>query len=220
MDTGPHLKDVLIEPLGERAFILRNLGDSPAHAVATALMADAQILEAAPAYDTVGVFVGEDFEFWHLRELLDGLEITNVPEPKLHVIPVCYDYGPDLAEVAHRLSLKVSEVVRHHTKTEYTCFALGFSPGFPFLGYLSEAITGLPRRSSPRPKVEPGSVGITGRQTGIYPSATPGGWNLIGRTPLTLVDLEDRYFPISAGDRVRFEQITAEEFERRAGDRL
>lgn len=214
------MKDVQIEPLGERAFVLRNLGAAPAHAVAAALMRDGRIEEAAPAYDTVGVFVDGEFEVHELRELLAGLEIEDAAEPKLHVIPVCYEMGPDMAEVSERLSLKSSEVVRHHTGIDYTCFAIGFSPGFPFLGYLDGAITGLPRRGSPSPSVPAGSVGITGRQTGIYPSATPGGWNLIGRTPLTLVDLEDGNFPIAAGDRVRFEAISAAEFERREGERL
>lgn len=214
------MKNVLIEPLGERAFILRNLGDAPAYAVAAALMADPRIEEAAPAYDSVGVFVGEGFEPAWLREAVESLTLGEIPSPKAHIIPVCYEMGPDLDDVAHRLTLRKSEVVRHHTQTEYTCFALGFSPGFPFLVYLSHAITGLPRRPSPRTKVPPGSVGITGRQTAVYPSATPGGWNLIGRTPLTLVDLEDAYFPIAAGDRVKFEAISSDEFNRLEGQRL
>ena len=93
-------------------------------------------------------------------------------------------------------------------------------PGFPYLGYLPEKLCGVPRLNSPRIRVEPGSVGLTGRQTGIYPLPRPGGWNLIGRTPLTLVDVADGYFPLRVGDRVRFSRIESSEYERLYGMRL
>lgn len=214
------MKGVGIEPLGERAYLLRNLGDAPAFAVAAALMKDPRIEEAAPAYDTVGVFVGPEFESSWLRSILDSLDLEEVPPPKHHEVPVCYELGPDFEEVCGRLSLKSSEVIRHHCAPEYTCFAIGFAPGFPFLGFLSDALSGLPRRASPRTRVPPGAVGITGRQTGIYPGASPGGWNLIGLTPLTIVDVNAGYFPISAGDRVRFIPITSAEYDEREGSRL
>src|SRR5262249_36917395 len=98
--------------------------------------------------------------------------------------------------------------------------AIGFSPGFPYLGYLPTALCGVPRLTAPRLHVEPGSVGLTGRQTGIYPEARPGGWNLIGRTPLVLVDVVDGYFPLRTGDRVRFARNAEGEFRGRAGQRL
>src|SRR4029077_12105528 len=94
-----------------------------------------------------------------------------------------------------------------HTSIEYTVYAIGFVPGFPYLGYLPEKLCGVPRLASPRLKVEPGSIGLTGRQTGIYPLPRPGGWNLIGRTPLTIVDVADSYFPLRVGDVVRFDRI-------------
>ena len=139
---------------------------------------------------------------------------------KTHVIPVCYSLGEDLAEVADSLGLSSEGVIQHHTSAEYRCYAVGFCPGFAYLGWLPPEIAGVPRRDQPRVRVEPGSVGITGRQTGVYPLVRPGGWALIGRTPLTLVDESDDYFPIKAGDLVRFEAIDAEEFERLKNERL
>jgi inhibitor of KinA len=99
-------------------------------------------------------------------------------------------------------------------------YAIGFCPGFPYLGYLPAELTGVPRLESPRLRVEPGSVGLTGRQTGLYPLARPGGWNLIGRTPLTIVDVEQDFFPIHVGDQVQFVRIDAREFDARFGERL
>ena len=94
-------------------------------------------------------------------------------------------------------------MIRLHAETEYTVYAIGFCPGFPYLGYLPPRCAGC-RGWSPRLRVEAGSVGLTGRQTGIYTEARPGGWNLVGRTPLELVDVADGYFPLRTGDRVRF----------------
>ena len=86
-------------------------------------------------------------------------------------------------------------------------FAVGFLPGFPYAGYLPDALSGLGRRAAPRVRVPAGSVAIAGRQTGVYPSESPGGWHLIGRTPLRIVDVEGGHFPIRAGDRIRFRPI-------------
>jgi inhibitor of KinA len=122
--------------------------------------------------------------------------------------------------VAQATGLTAEEVVALHTSAEYTVYAIGFCPGFPYLGYLPEALCGVPRLPAPRLRVEPGSVGLTGRQTGIYTEARPGGWNLVGRTPLTLVDVSDGYFPLRTGDRVRFERVDEAEFHRLLGRRL
>ena len=126
----------------------------------------------------------------------------------------------DLARVAESTGLAADEVIRLHTGTEYTVYAIGFCPGFPYLGYLPEPLCGVPRLEAPRLRVEPGSVGLTGRQTGIYTEARPGGWNLIGRTPLQLVNVVDGYFPLRTGDRIRFERIGTAEFRRLQGQRL
>jgi inhibitor of KinA len=136
------------------------------------------------------------------------------------VIPCCYELGPDLGDVAGGLSLPPGEVIRLHGSVTYEVYAIGFAPGFPYLGYLPARLTGVPRLDRPRARTEPGSVGLTGRQTAIYTLPTPGGWPLIGRTPLELVHVADGYFPLRAGDRVQFVPIGEAEFRERRGERL
>lgn len=124
-------------------------------------------------------------------------------------IPVRYggDGGPDLAALAQHTGLSVDEVVKRHTEAEYVVFFLGFQPGFAYLGGLDPALA-MPRRSEPRLEVPAGSVGIGGAQTGIYPAASPGGWQLLGRTELKLFD-PARNPPtlMQPGDRVRFKAL-------------
>ncbi len=141
------------------------------------------------------------------------------PEPgagRLVTIPVCYGgaYGPDLAFVAQHAGLTEAEVIRRHTGRDYRIYMLGFLPGFPYLGGLDPALC-TPRLQNPRTEIPAGSVGIGGEQTGVYPVASPGGWQLIGRTPLKLFDPEQppRY---AAGDRIRFTAVTPEQFARLA----
>ena len=112
------------------------------------------------------------------------------------------------------------DVIEQHSGREYDVFAVGFQPGFPYAGYLPEALSHIPRLESPRVRVPGGSVAIAGRQTGVYPNASPGGWRLLGRTPLRIVDPANGHFPIRAGDRLRFVPIDAEEFEEREGELL
>jgi KipI family sensor histidine kinase inhibitor len=152
---------------------------------------------------------------------LEALEPATAGEPvgRLVTIPVLYD-GDDLPDVARRLGMTEPEVIAAHGGQDYRVFALGFRPGFPYAGYLPEALCGLPRRASPRVRVPAGSVAIVGRQTAVYPSETPGGWHLIGRTPLRIVDVERARFPIRAGDRLRFVSIDRDAFEARRGELL
>jgi inhibitor of KinA len=133
---------------------------------------------------------------------------------------VYYEMHLDLPRVCGVTGLSADEVIRLHTAVEFTVYAVGFVPGFPYLGYLPPQLCGVPRLESPRVRVEPGSVAITGRQSAIYPAPSPGGWNLIGRTPLTIVDAADDFFPVRVGDRVRFERIDEAEFRRLEGTRL
>jgi len=210
---------MIADPLGDSALILRELSH-PAYEVAAAIQA-AQIpgvLEAVASYETVGVYFDPDL--FHP----DSLSQLNVPEQTaasvLHEIPVCYEIGEDLDDVAKALGLSREAVVGLHTSVAYRCFAVGFCPGFAYLGYLPDGISGLPRRPAPRVRVEPGSVAITGRQTGVYPLERPGGWSILGKTPLYLVDVESAYFPIKAGDEVRFVSIVLDEFHRLKGKRL
>ncbi len=181
------------------------------------------LIDVVSAYATVAVF--HDPEQLRVGELLRQLatvEPASLPEQfgPLHEIPCCYALGPDLERVARYTGLPLDEVVRRHSSIDYTVYAIGFCPGFPYLGYLPSELCGVPRLESPRLRVEPGSVGLTGRQTGIYPEARPGGWNLIGRTPLQLVDVVTNYFPLRVGDRVRFRPIDEAEFHHLLGRRI
>jgi inhibitor of KinA len=149
-----------------------------------------------------------------LRPYLDRVEEIGLPEPRAREIPVCYggEYGPDLEEVSEAHSLSVEQVIDLHVSATYIVYFLGFVPGFAYLGGLPEAMM-TPRLATPRRIVPPGSVGIAGQQSGIYPFATPGGWRLIGRTPLAMFrpDRNDMSV-LSIGDRVHFVPISPERF--------
>ncbi len=137
---------------------------------------------------------------------LEAARTVALPEPALVEVPVRYggESGPDLAEVAAACGLTPAEVVREHSRAEYVVYFLGFSPGFAYLGGLPPRIAS-PRRPTPRTRVPAGSVAIGGGQTGVYPLASPGGWQLIGRTPLALFDAgRTPAALLAAGDRVRF----------------
>jgi inhibitor of KinA len=213
---------VRIEPLGDAAYIVRDLaGPAFAYAEALRLARVPGVLDVAASYETIGVYTEPGaLEAEALAEAMGRIGEPQLPTPKVREIPVCYELGEDLQEVAEKLNLRADEVIRLHSSKEYQCFAVGFCPGFPYLGWLPDELQGIARRATPRIGVEPGSVAITGNQTGIYPLPRPGGWSIVGCTPLTLVDVEDCYFPISAGDRVRFAPIDQSEFERRKGERL
>lgn len=139
---------------------------------------------------------------------------TAAEEGRLVEIPVCYGgtFGPDLPFVAEHAGLTEKEVIALHAGREYRIYMLGFLPGFPYLGGLDERLH-TPRLSTPRTRIPAGSVGIGGKQTGVYPMESPGGWQLIGRTPLTLF-APGEPLPYAAGDRIRFVPIDEGEFER------
>jgi inhibitor of KinA len=149
-----------------------------------------------------------------LREYLEQLHEVRLPEPRLLEIPVCYgeELGPDLQNVAAMHGITSEQVIQLHTSTTYLVYFLGFVPGFAYLGELPEALV-TPRHATPRRKVPAGSVGIAGNQTGVYPCETPGGWRLLGRTPLAMFRPEqDGLSLLSIGDRVRFKAISREKF--------
>ena len=178
-------------------------------------------VEYVPAYTSVSIFYDPlivsypDLEMMMI-EMLQELEDVDEKEQRMVEIPVLYggaEYGPDLELVAAYAKLSTSEVIDLHTAQEYLVQMIGFAPGFPYLGGLDQRIA-VPRKENPRIKINAGSVGIAGKQTGIYPMDTPGGWQIIGRTPLRLFDIQ-RSVPalIRAGDTIRFVAITEDEFE-------
>jgi inhibitor of KinA len=146
-------------------------------------------------------------------------EASNAPPGRAVEIPVCYGqtHAPDLAWVAETSGLAVEAVIRAHTGTDLPVLMIGFAPGTPYLGGLDPRLM-LPRRATPRPRVEAGSVAIANGQCVIYPRATPGGWHVIGRTPLRLFDARrDPPNLLNAGDVVRFVPITDAGFDALAG---
>jgi inhibitor of KinA len=151
-----------------------------------------------------------------LREYIERLEEVKLPDARLVEIPVCYggEFGPDFSEVAALHGMTAGQAVELHASVEYLVYFLGFVPGFAYLGELPESLV-TPRLAAPRRKVPAGSVGIAGNQTGVYPFATPGGWRLLGRTPVKMFQADrEELSLLSIGDRVRFVPISAERFEK------
>lgn len=178
------------------------------------------ILEVVPAFTSLLVYYDPLQTDYSRLQIL----ITNLAEDstrtagrsgKLVEIPVCYGgrYGEDLSFVARHAGLTEKEVIKIHSGRDYRIFMLGFLPGFPYLGGIDERLV-TPRLDSPRNRIPAGSVGIGGAQTGIYPLASPGGWRLIGRTPLKLFrpDQPDRIL-YEAGDIIRFVPVDDRDYE-------
>jgi inhibitor of KinA len=218
--------DLQMKPLGDQAALVYCTSESAAGRFAAAVRAAsfAWLLDVVQAYTSVGVFFDlDEVDYRRVNAELQRLSWgdANVESKSVvHVVPCCYEFGLDLERVARHTGLTRDAVIEAHRTTTYTIYAIGFCPGFPYLGYLPEPLCGVPRLDTPRLKVEAGSVGLTGRQTGIYTEARPGGWNIIGRTPLELVNVADGYFPLETGDRVRFQRIDEGEFARMCGLRL
>jgi inhibitor of KinA len=187
------------------------------------------MIEYVPAFSTVTVFY-DPLKIWYihsdklpydyvceqLKTLLEEIKIGEFSSERIVEIPVCYggELGPDLEYVAKYNGITTEEVIHIHSSGYYLVYMIGFAPGFPYIGGMSEKIA-TPRRESPRLKIPAGSVGIAGKQTGVYPIETPGGWQLIGRTPLKLFRPNDKSPSLlKAGDKIRFKPITIEEYER------
>jgi KipI family sensor histidine kinase inhibitor len=214
-------------PAGDAALVVE-LGDSidlaineRVHALARAIeqSAPAGLRETVPTYRSLLVHYDplqtslEEVQTL-VRSAMERCTAAPPPQPRVVDIPTVYggDFGPDIAYVAAHNGLTVEEVVRLHSAPLYTVYMLGFTPGFPYLGGLPRELA-TPRLATPRLAVPAGAVGIAGSQTGIYPLPTPGGWQLIGRTPAVLFDPQ-RTPPalLEPGDRVRFVPISGEEF--------
>jgi inhibitor of KinA len=224
-----------LEPLGDSA-VVATLGSGIDEATLGAVLAFADavvsarmpgIADVVPAYDTVTVFYdpasfsapGEDAydavcRFMESRAVAKGGRSSWRKAARVE-IPVCYggDLAPDLDAVAAHCKISADEVIALHAGAEYLVHAIGFTPGFPYLGGLPEALR-TPRRGTPRAHVPAGSVAIGGGQTGVYPVNSPGGWQIIGRTPLALFrPTEKQVALLKSGDRVRFKRITREAFD-------
>lgn len=191
------------------------------------------VSDLIPAYSSITVV----YHAFAIRKTHPGLsafdwmkaELTNRLQQKgdgafssrLIDIPVCYDseLGPDLAELAAFAGLPVAEVIRLHTATVYRVYMIGFLPGFAYMASVDPAIR-MPRKAQPRPLVAAGSVGIAGEQTGIYPVNSPGGWQIIGQTPLPLLDVsQESPCLLEPGDRVRFHSISMPQFNQMKNSR-
>jgi inhibitor of KinA len=230
-----------IEPLGDSALIVRVVDEfarDPEAALSRVLAAlraleaasISGVIELAPAYTTVTVFfdptrIAPDetahtpFDSLRLRieSVLKSRSAIPISKSESAVIevPICYEgeFAPDLAEVARHTGLAEDEVVRRHSSGSYRVNCVGFTPGFPFLSGLPAELA-TPRRATPRKEIPAGAVGIGGVQTGIYPRKSPGGWNLIGRTPRCLFDLQcEPPALLQAGDHVRLRKISRGEFD-------
>ena len=151
-----------------------------------------------------------------LENILSDLDFSQIDEENIVEIPVCYggEFGPDLEHVAEMNNLTVDEVIKIHSEGRYLVYMIGFAPGFPYLGGMSEKIA-APRRETPRTVIPAGSVGIAGMQTGVYPIETPGGWQLIGRTPVKMFDLNGKPKSLlKSGDIAKFYPISYDEYLR------
>jgi inhibitor of KinA len=219
---------VALQPLGDQALLASFEDEDAAASLAAAVRNQPPpgLVDVVQAYATVAVFFTLETTCYgeivnHVQRLTDTDESGGQAAPgRLHRIPCCYDFPLDQKRVAERAGLRVDQVIDLHKSVEYRVYAIGFCPGFPYLGYLPPELRGVPRLDSPRVRVEAGSVGLTGKQTGIYTEVRPGGWNLIGSTPLTLVSLVDEYFPLRTGDRVCFERIDEHAYQKLKGERL
>jgi len=221
-----------IEPLGDSALLVRVVDEFDPEKSLDAVLRAARALEHAaipgvvelvPAYTTVGVFVDptringfDELQTSIERGLACNSESLGEFADRLIIeVPVCYEneFAADLDEVAAHSRLSPDEVVRRHSEAVYRVSCVGFTPGFAYLSGLPPELA-TPRRASPRKEVPAGALAIGGTQTGIYPRKSPGGWNIVGRSPLRFFDVE-RNPPalLQAGDQVRFRRISREEFD-------
>ncbi len=224
---------IKVLPLGDSAFVIR-LGDTSIDSRETLSWvletverlqgaALPWVIEVAPAYASVGVFCEpprSPAEADAMRANIETLLAIkqrkgSKPKGRTFEIPVCYceEFALDLADLARRAGLSEEEIVRRHASGEYLVRCVGFLPGFPYLSGLPTELA-APRRATPRIKVPAGSVAIGGAQAGIYPQDSPGGWNVIGRTPVALFNPESAPPALlAAGDLVRFRSVTRAEFD-------
>ena len=212
---------------GENALMLY-LGDKTSPAVSARVQAATQAVESVLGEDLVDLvpsyasllIIYNPLSTDHLsvahrvRQCLQSVQAVEATEGSEVLLPVYYhpESGEDLEALADRAAMSVDEIIELHSGTEYRVYAIGFAPGFAYLGQVDERIA-APRLATPRQKVPRGAVAIADRQTAVYPAVSPGGWNLIGRCPVRMFDPDaNPTMPVSVGDRVRFEPIDRARF--------
>lgn len=228
-----------IKPLGE-AGVLVNFGSTISPEIHCKVKALADYLETHPfagmieyviSYTSLAVYYNPfvvkkhagkyksdsalEITAAYIRSCMEQLDDVRKETARVVQIPVCYggEYGPDIDYVAQYNHLSVEEVIAIHTEPEYLVYMIGFCPGFPYLGGMDKRIA-TPRRDTPRVAIPACSIGIAGEQTGGYPLSTPGGWQIIGRTPMDMFSLKKEDDPslLHAGDIVKFYAVSEEEF--------
>ena len=225
---GSVIMEITYSPLGDEAIVIEvgneiskeatNLVRSITNRIEETLIDS--IIEVIPAFTTVTVFyeVTAELQYKDIKKIIEKTlvemqDFTSLEQRTIE-IPVCYggEHGPDLEFVAKHNKLSVEEVVAIHSSGTYEVNMIGFAPGFPFIEGMSEKIA-APRRTTPRLRIPERTVGIAGIQTGVYPIETPGGWQLIGRTPIDLfLPMEKMPSLLQAGDRIIFKPISEEEY--------
>ncbi len=216
-----------IEIAGQNAFIVY-FADQTSAAVAAQIQAAVanilatmqhSIIDLVPSYASLLVIFDLDHSDHfavkqQLRAALSQLDSVDATSGELVTLPVYYsaESGPDLEVIAQLGNISVDDVIEIHQQQEYRVYAIGFAPGFAYLGEVDERIA-APRLATPRQKVPRGAVAIADRQTAVYPAVSPGGWNLIGLCPMRMFDADKKpSMPVTVGDRIRFTAISREEF--------
>lgn len=216
-----------INPFGENAFLIEwsNEISDYNHTQVTATnkiiieQFNDKIIETTPSYQSLAIYLKKNINtslfIQKISDLLNEACLSEKVYSREVHIPVCYDkeFGLDLERLSEIHNLSIKSIIAHHTKRIYPVYFIGFLPGFPYLEGLNPMIS-TPRKEKPRSIVRAGSVGIAGDQTGVYPLDSPGGWNIIGRSPISFFDIKkDSPSLLKAGDQIKFFEISREEFD-------
>ena len=212
---------IKIVPSGDSIIIINNLNNLKSSTLTDYLekLELNEIEDVISLKNSVGILfnphkISSDDFIKKTKNLLSNKNLTNNKKIKTWEIPICYDkdFAIDLNEISTKCKIDVNQVIQKHNNKSYEVDMVGFLPGFLYLGKLDDSLH-LPRKKNPRTHIPEGSIGIAGNQTGIYNIESPGGWNIIGRTPLRLFDkLKNPPIKIKQGDKIIFKEITKEEF--------